>query len=84
MNSLVLVLLDPHSNIRKFGQFRNLVALRRDGSLAWTAQLPETTTGDHYYTLKQIDERIVANSFSGFVTDIDPDTGIVINRSFVK
>ena len=65
MNSLGLVLFDPDSNIRKFGQFRNLVALGRDGSLAWIAELPETTTGDHYYSLKQIDERIVANSFSG-------------------
>ena len=41
---LVIVLFAPDSNLKKFGQFHNVIAVDRDGLLVWEAELPTSNT----------------------------------------
>ena len=54
----VIVLFDPESNMRKFGQFPNLVAYSPDGREIWKAELPTHESGDCY--LRIVSERPLA------------------------
>ena len=84
LGTLVVVLQDPDSNIQKFGQFANLIAVRRDGSLLWTAELPSSKTGECYYRLRIEAGRIIAYSTGSFVVEVDSQTGRITQREFVK
>jgi hypothetical protein len=81
---LVVVLFDPGANLSKFGQFPNLVAVRRDGSVFWTAELPSSTTGECYYKVRGADDEITAYSFGSYIVQIDPLTGRILSKEFVK
>lgn len=81
--AVIVVLFDPDASRLTYGQFPNLVALRTDGTRAWTAELPTTTTGDCYYYVASINP-LIAYSFSSFQCEIDIGTGRVINRTFTK
>lgn len=83
-HSVVIVLLAPDSVSGKSGQFANLVAIDpTDGGLVWEAELPTTSTGDRYYKLGSRDP-LVAYSVKSFVSTIDPDTGRIVQKEFVK
>jgi len=81
---LVVVLFDPDSNTRKFGQFPNLIAVRRDGLQFWVAELPSTSSGECYYRVREADGNLVAYSFRSMEAVIDPLTGHLISREFTK
>lgn len=81
---LVVVLFDPDSNTSKFGQFPNLIAVRRDGSQFWVAELPNTSSGECYYSVREANGHLVANSFHSTEVVIDTLTGKLISREFMK
>ncbi|MGI4851120.1 MAG: hypothetical protein ACRYGR_04200 [Janthinobacterium lividum] len=62
-NDIYLILLDPDSNMRKFGQFPNLLGLDYNKGIIWRAELPTTVTGDCYYTLDTVNNEIKAYSW---------------------
>lgn len=79
----VVVLFDPEDYTDKFGQFPNLIAISHDGKKLWTAELPTTTSGDRYYRIVR-GESLRAASIYSFVCDIDPRTGKIVRKDFVK
>lgn len=82
-NDRVVVLFDPDAYTAKFGQFPNLIAISRNGRKLWTAELPTTTSGDRYYRLVR-GESLRAASIYSFVCDLDPRTGRILRKEFVK
>lgn len=84
LGDLVIVLFDPDSVARKFGQFANLVAIDpSNGEQVWEAELPSSTTGDHYYKVASHDP-LVAYSAQSFVCTIDATSGKIRDKEFVK
>jgi outer membrane protein assembly factor BamB len=82
--TLVIVLFNADSVTRKFGQFANLVAIDPStGEQVWKAELPSSTTGDHYYKIASHDP-LVAYSAQSFVCTIDASTGRIKDKAFVK
>ena len=81
---LVVVLLDPDAHIPKFGQFENIVALRRGGEECWRAELPTTTTGDCYLAARLHGDTISARSFSSYDVELDALTGRILSKEFSK
>lgn len=79
----IIVLLDPDSNLSKFGQFNNLVALDKEGKEKWTAELPTTTSGDCYMQIVSR-EPLVVDSFSSYRCQIDLETGKIEQKRFYK
>lgn len=79
----VIVLYDPDAYQLKFGQFPNLEAFTPRGQKLWTAELPTTTTGDRYYELLSGDP-LLAHSFSSFRCEIDPASGKIVQKTFLK
>jgi hypothetical protein len=87
----VIVLLDPDSYLgdptyardRRRGDnpVRNLQAYSRTGVLLWEADFPEQA--DYYYRLVS-SAPLVALSFSSYECEIDPQTGRITSKSFVK
>lgn len=87
----VFILLDPDayladtgykSSLRNGGPaIRNLVAISRDGRRLWEAELPETR--DYYYQFSSV-APLRVNSFSSFLCEIDPETGRIVSREFLK
>lgn len=82
-DDVVIVLFDPDSRFRRFGQFHNLIAIDRVGQLRWEAELPTSTTGDRYYKLASRDP-IVAYSTQSFDCVIDAQTGRIVTKTFTK
>ena len=82
--ALVIVLFDADSVTNKFGQFANLIAIDPlTGDQVWEAELPSTTTGDHYYKVASHDP-LIAYSVQSFVCTIDATTGKITDKEFVK
>jgi len=87
----VVVLLDPDSCLgdpaygkdrrRGSNPVRNLRAYSRSGELLWEADFPEPA--DYYYRLVSSDP-LVALSFSSYECEVDPDTGKIVGRRFLK
>jgi hypothetical protein len=84
VGDVVVLLYSPDSEHSKFGQFANLIAIDPEtGDEIWQAELPTTTTGDRYYNVAS-HEPLVVRSVKSFVCTIDPETGRIINKQFVK
>ncbi len=79
----LVVLYSPSSESGKVGQFPNLVAFSEDGDLVWIAELPTTQTGDCYYRVVSR-QPLVANSVRSFQCTIDPDSGRLVSKEFMK
>lgn len=87
----VFVLLDPNSylkdeayldSLRRGGSaIKNLIALRKNGMKLWDADLPEHS--DYYYKIIS-SSPLVANSFSSYRCEIDPEDGSIKEREFFK
>jgi len=87
----VFVLLDPDayladsgykSSLRNGGPaIRNLVGVSRDGRRLWEAELPETR--DYYYQFSSA-APLRVNSFSSFLCEINPESGKIVTREFLK
>ena len=86
-----IVLLDPnayldvptyHAQRRKpRSPMQNLHAYSPSGELLWQAEQPEFA--DHYYRIESR-EPLVALSFSAFRCDIDPGTGRILRKHYLK
>lgn len=84
LSTFVIVLFVPDSVSIPFGQFSNLIAIDPStGERVWEAELPSTTTGDRYYKVASRDP-LVVYSVKSFVCTIDPRTGNISEREFVK
>lgn len=83
VGDLLVVLYAPSSESGKVGQFPNLVAFNDDGRLVWTAELPTRETGDCYYRVVS-HEPLIANSVRSYQCIIDPQTGKLQSKEFVK
>lgn len=80
---LLLVLYDPDEEVGTV-QFPNLVAFREPGQLAWTAELPTSTTGDRYYSMSEEDGAVEALSVQSYRCRIDGRTGRILSQEFFK
>lgn len=88
---LVWVLLDPdhyladesYQAARSSGEpsLRNLIAFDKLGKQAWAAELPEVV--DYYHSIEDgLPIRVL--SYSGYRCEIDPSSGKIIGREFLK
>jgi outer membrane protein assembly factor BamB len=76
------VLLDYRS--MQSGAARNLICLAVDGEIVWQASLPTDSPSDAFVSLDVVGERIIAHSWTGYRSIIDPKTGDIIDRTFEK
>lgn len=77
-------LLDPdYKRMRRQGTpaISNLIALTKTGTKIWEAEMPETS--DYYYRLSSATP-LIANSFSSFRCEINPNNGSIKNKKFLK
>lgn len=79
----IIILFDPDSYIKKFGQFNNIVAIDFSGNKIWTAELPTNSSGDLYLSITSRDP-LIAYSIKGFDCEIDTATGKVNAIEFIK
>lgn len=83
-NQTYIILFDRGSNIRKWGQFPNIICLNSKGEKIWTVELPTTDTGDSYYQMKLEDEKLIADSWCSFSCEICVNTGKIKEAVFFK
>jgi hypothetical protein len=76
-----IVLLDYGQS--KVNRFRNLLRCRPDGQVVWTADLPGGDI-EAYVDVSWDGDKLSATSWSGYKVLIDPSTGKVTGRTFVK
>lgn len=62
--------------------FENILCYEADGSFFWRGQLPDTH--DSYVHMEVRDGVIYGTTWSGFRVSLDPQTGRVTNKEFVK
>jgi hypothetical protein len=75
-----IILLDPDL---KRGLFKNLFCIERDGTVVWTAELPERPF-DVFLSAELGEEGLVAYAASGYSIAMSRETGEVIRAYFVK
>lgn len=63
--------------------FQNLLRCRPDGSVVWRAELPDRGA-DTYVSVDWRHGALVANSWSCFLTELDPETGKIRSATFTK
>jgi hypothetical protein len=83
-DTLVLVNPDVGPTDRPF---RNLVRRDAQEAVVWTAELPEPEAVgryDCYVEVQWVDGSLAANTWQGEYVLLDPDTGRVQSREFVK
>lgn len=88
---MVFALLDPDSylldmeykKMRRQGgpAIKNLLAFDKGGKKLWEADLPEGS--DYYYQISAV-RPLTVNSFSSYRCQIDPGTGAILTREFLK
>ncbi|MBY0273393.1 MAG: hypothetical protein K2X02_08345 [Alphaproteobacteria bacterium] len=79
-----IVLYDMDSNIRKWGQFPNIICFSAGGNKLWIAELPTTDTGDSYCQMKFKNGKLTAYSWKSYSCEIDINTGKIKEAIFVK
>jgi hypothetical protein len=87
----IFVLLDPDSylldseykKMRRQGApvVKNLLAFNKSGVKLWEADMPEPS--DYYYLIGSASPLFV-NSFSSYRCEIEPTSGKIINKEFLK
>ncbi len=79
----VVLLFDPDS-VDGRSHFQNLIALDPEtGEQVWKAELATSTLGDRYYRMESSDPLVACSVFS-FICTLDPTTGRIVHREFVK
>jgi hypothetical protein len=66
------------------GKVRNLHRKGRDGTIVWTAELPEVDGADAYVAVSLDRGALIAHSWSCFRVVIDPDSGRILESEFTK
>jgi hypothetical protein len=80
-NDAIIVLLKYE--VKKYGDFENLLLLKPDGTALWYAQLP-TSSGDAYVDFEVSNSKLFANSWSCYRVEIDVQTGKILQQDFTK
>ncbi len=80
---LIIVWLDPESYQQKFGQFPNIIAFSASGVELWKAELPTNQSGDRFDFIFS-KQPLIAGSFTSFRCTIDPETGKIVEKEFLK
>lgn len=75
-----LVLLDMAASKQKV--FENLLCVERSGNVVWKAELPDQP--DAFVSFQKTAEGLVANTWSGYRVVLNPTTGKLVERQFVK
>jgi|HubBroStandDraft_1064217.scaffolds.fasta_scaffold1214561_1 outer membrane protein assembly factor BamB len=75
-----IVLCDPGAQPRGF---KNLFRVTPNGDVAWEADLPSSGE-DFYLSVRYTNDVVLANTWSGFLVQLDLNTGRVARRTFVK
>ena len=83
LGPVILVMFDPDSDPKKFGQFQNVIALDVEGNVVWEADLPTSNTGDRYYRVASRDP-LTLNSTQSYDVILDPTSGRILDRRFTK
>ncbi|MBY0273391.1 MAG: hypothetical protein K2X02_08335 [Alphaproteobacteria bacterium] len=83
-NQTYIILFDRGSNIKKWGQFPNIICLNSKGDKIWTVELPTTSTGDSYYQMGFEDGKLIGDSWRSYSCEIDVNTGKIINKVYFK
>jgi len=64
---------------------QNLVRVDRRGSVVWRADTPDASAGDSWVSVEDAGEgRLMATSWSGWRVRLNPETGEIAARQFVK
>lgn len=77
-----LVVFDwsPYTDAR----LENLVLVDAAGFFVWAAQLPDGTFPDCFVGVRVYGGTLSANTWSGYVVTLDPQTGRILAQHFVK
>jgi len=79
-NSKCLILLEIAQE--KEQTFENFLCVKRDGNIVWKAELPQSH--DTFVSFQKTAEGLIANTWSGYRIRLDPATGKIVERQFVK
>ena len=64
---------------------QNLIKVDGSGLVLWRADPPDASAGDSWVSIDDTgDGNLMANSWSGWRVRIDPETGLVTSKQFVK
>ncbi len=77
-----LVLFDSSAHLG--GRLENLVLLDPAGMFVWAAELPEGTSPDCFVGARIDAGTLLANTWSGYLVTLDPQTGRILAQRFVK
>lgn len=77
-----IVLYDYFRPNHRGKAFQNLVRLRPDGSLVWRGELPESD--DKYVSASLRDHKLKADSWNGYLVEIDLQRGGILSRDYHK
>ena len=66
------------------GPSQNLVRVRANGKIAWTADLPTNSSTDAYVAFDLDGGVLAANSWSGHRVQLDRETGRIVDKVFTK
>ena len=80
--SVLLLTIDKSKEPPKEGR-KNLLAVDKYNEIIWIAELP-TEVYDSYVDMKFVNGVIKAESSNSFVSEINPETGIIIKKYLVK
>tara|TARA_B100001094_G_scaffold333065_1_gene408269 strand:+ start:1231 stop:1554 length:324 start_codon:yes stop_codon:yes gene_type:complete len=85
VHNIIYILFNPDCNTKKFGQFKNLIAISQDAKRIWQADLPTNMSGDCYYDIEfDLDQSLLAYSIKSYTCYIDKKNGRILNKVFTK
>jgi hypothetical protein len=77
-----VVLYDYYRPNYRGKAFQNLVRIRPDASVVWRAELPESD--DKYVSANLNNKRLRADSWNGYLVEIDLQHGGILSREYHK
>jgi hypothetical protein len=79
-----LLLIDPDGDQRERAKpFQNILRVNQAGETIWTVSRLENPY-DCFVNLRWHQGLLLANSWSCFLFEVDPETGILVDCKFVK
>ena len=79
-DGIVLLRRDPSG----YEPLQNLVRVAGDGSVRWRAELPPDEGADAFVAVEWEGDRLVANTWSCYRVQLDPNTGRILDQVFTK
>lgn len=82
INNITVLLLSLKGLSPREGR-KNLLAIDEGSNIQWIAELP-TSIYDSYYDMKYENGIIYAKSSNSFISEITPETGVIVKSYMVK